>query len=205
MHVPEMGFTVATKEQNVGRQQLYNDINGDREVFTIFARSGTVRRRLRGFQPRDPHHRGATPRDRNRDVARRADADESRRRPLLVATEIALLGAVLGVGVGLLINTAFLSLMQSWIPLPMWRTRFEASIFLRGAALGFFLPLLATVYPIMRAVRVTPIEAIRTGLPRRSGAAESASPRDSGGSRCRAGASVDCRSATSRVRRVGAR
>ena len=159
---PNMGFTVATKEQNVGRQQLYNDINGDREVFTIFALlvlSGAV------FGAFNLVTRiiEAQRREIGIGMSLGAPTPTIAARPLLVATEIAMLGAVLGIGVGLLINSAFLSLMQSWIPLPIWRTRFEASIFLRGAALGFFLPLLATVYPIMRAVRVTPIEAIRTG------------------------------------------
>jgi putative ABC transport system permease protein len=159
---PNMGFTVATKEQNVGRQQLYNDINGDREVFTIFALlvlSGAV------FGAFNLVTRiiEAQRREIGIGMSLGAPTRTIAARPLLLASEIALLGAAFGVGVGLLINKAFLSLMQSWIPLPIWRTSFETSIFLRGAALGFFLPLLATVYPIMRAVRVTPVEAIRSG------------------------------------------
>ncbi|MGZ8563836.1 MAG: ABC transporter permease, partial [Candidatus Limnocylindria bacterium] len=37
-------------------------------------------------------------------------------------------------------------------------------VFLRGALIGFVLPLLATAVPVLRAVRVQPIEAIRVGF-----------------------------------------
>jgi putative ABC transport system permease protein len=159
---PNTGFTVATTQQNVGRRQLYNDINGDREVFTVFALlvlSGAV------FGAFNLVTRiiEAQRREIGIGMSLGAPTTTIAARPLLVASEIALLGAIFGVGVGILINKAFLSLIQSWIPLPVWRTSFDASIFLRGAALGFCLPLLATIYPIMRAVRVTPVEAIRTG------------------------------------------
>ena len=37
-------------------------------------------------------------------------------------------------------------------------------MFVRGALLGFLLPLVATAFPVWRAVRVQPIEAIRVGF-----------------------------------------
>ena len=36
-------------------------------------------------------------------------------------------------------------------------------MFARGAALGLVIPLLASIYPVWRGVRVTPVEAIRVG------------------------------------------
>jgi putative ABC transport system permease protein len=159
---PSTGFTVASKQDNVARLELYHDIDGDREVFTIFALlvlSGAVF----GAFNLVTRMIEAQRREIGIGMSLGASTPTIAARPLLVASEIALLGAVLGVGVGLLINEAFVSLMRSWIPLPIWRTSFEVPIFLRGAALGFFLPMLATAYPILRAVRLSPVEAIRTG------------------------------------------
>jgi putative ABC transport system permease protein len=39
---------------------------------------------------------------------------------------------------------------------------FRTGVFLRGAALGFSIPLVATILPVARAVRVAPVDAIRT-------------------------------------------
>ncbi len=47
---------------------------------------------------------------------------------------------------------------------------FQLGMFARGAAIGFALPVLAAAIPVWRAVRVAPIEAIRTGLLRPSAA-----------------------------------
>lgn len=50
---------------------------------------------------------------------------------------------------------------QGLIPLPVVVTPFEAALFARGAAIGFGLPLVAGIVPVVRAVRVAPIEAIQ--------------------------------------------
>ena len=48
------------------------------------------------------------------------------------------------------------------LPLPVWRTPWQPDMFVRGAAIGFVLPLLATAWPVWRAVRVMPVDAIKT-------------------------------------------
>jgi putative ABC transport system permease protein len=48
--------------------------------------------------------------------------------------------------------------------LPVWQTTFDINTFARAAALGFILPFAAAAYPIVRAIRVQPIDAIRTGI-----------------------------------------
>jgi putative ABC transport system permease protein len=83
-------------------------------------------------------------------------------RPLLVGAQIALLGAVFGVGMGLVVMTALGPVYESFLPLPVWHTDFQPATFARGAALGFVLPLLATAWPVWRAVRVMPVDAIST-------------------------------------------
>ncbi len=84
-------------------------------------------------------------------------------RPLLVGVQIGILGTIAGIGVGLLVGSAMRSLMESFVPLPAWRTEFQFAYYAQGALLGLAIPLMAAVLPVWRAVRVEPIEAIRTG------------------------------------------
>ncbi len=84
-------------------------------------------------------------------------------RPLLVALQIAVLGVVFGVITGLLIGNAFGIVLQEMMPLPIFLKPFQPRTFLEGAALGIILPLLATVIPVIRALRVEPVDAIKTG------------------------------------------
>ena len=84
-------------------------------------------------------------------------------RPLLVGVQVALLGTMVGIGVGLLVGQAMEDLLKSVLPMPDYRTPFQFDVFAKGAALGLAIPILASVLPLWRALRVEPIEAIRTG------------------------------------------
>ena len=84
-------------------------------------------------------------------------------RPLLAGAEIALLGSLLGVGVGYVVMLGMRALFESLLPLPVWRMGFQPAPFIRAAILGIVLPVVATAWPVWRAVRVTPVEALRTG------------------------------------------
>jgi putative ABC transport system permease protein len=83
-------------------------------------------------------------------------------RPLLAGAQIALAGAVLGVGMTFLVMAAVRPVFVSMLPLPVWRTPWQPAMFLRGAAIGFVLPFVATAWPVWRAVRVMPVDAITT-------------------------------------------
>jgi putative ABC transport system permease protein len=72
------------------------------------------------------------------------------------------LGVVLGVGVGLATILALRPVYTTALPLPVWHTDFQTAVFVRGAVLGFVLPLLATAWPVWRGVRVAPVDAIAT-------------------------------------------
>ncbi len=85
------------------------------------------------------------------------------RRPLLLAAQIALAGVALGIPVGLAANAWLAGVMETFFPLPVVHADFQLGPYARGAALGLALPLLAAAVPVWRAVRVTPIEAIRVG------------------------------------------
>jgi putative ABC transport system permease protein len=84
-------------------------------------------------------------------------------RPLAVAAEIALLGVAFGVAVGLSIDLAIKAVFADILPMPVMETRFQPDVFARAAAFGFLLPFAASIYPVWRAVRSRPVDAIRTG------------------------------------------
>ncbi|MBT5774891.1 MAG: ABC transporter permease, partial [Dehalococcoidia bacterium] len=81
--------------------------------------------------------------------------------PLLVGLQIALLGVVFGLGVGVLIGNAMGGLVQDVQSLPVFETPFQFQIFLWVGLGGVAVPLIAISYPVIRAVRVAPIDAIK--------------------------------------------
>jgi len=85
------------------------------------------------------------------------------RRYLLFGLQIALLGTLIGVGLSLLVNQAMGQTMIDLLPLPYFEMPFQVDIFVQGMVVGILVPLLAIVYPIWRAVRVPPVDAIQTG------------------------------------------
>ena len=84
-------------------------------------------------------------------------------RPLLFAAQVALIGVVFGIGVGYLVGIPLARVFESLLPLPVWRTPFQAGTFAQAAVIGFVLPFAAAAWPVWRAVRVQPVEAIRVG------------------------------------------
>ena len=84
-------------------------------------------------------------------------------RPLLVGVQIAVLGVVFGIGIGLLIAWLMKGVLESFVPLPVFITPFQTGTFAGVAAIGFLLPILAVMWPVFRAIRVQPVDAIRTG------------------------------------------
>lgn len=84
-------------------------------------------------------------------------------RPLLVGVQVAVLGVAAGIGVGWLMALAMRHEMAVLLPMPVWLTPFQTGRFLQAAALGLAIPLLATVLPLRRVLRLQPVDAIRTG------------------------------------------
>lgn len=83
-------------------------------------------------------------------------------RPLLFGIQIALLGVVFGVVVGVLIAQAMQGLLQEIQPaLPVFEAPFQFQLFAIVALIGLAVPLLAIMYPVLRAVRVHPVDAIK--------------------------------------------
>ena len=91
-------------------------------------------------------------------------------RPLLFGAQVALLGVAFGIPMGIGVAQALRAVLTDFVPLPVWRTPFQPGFFVGVAALGFLIPFAAAAIPVWRAVRVAPIDAIKTGhLAARSG------------------------------------
>ena len=84
-------------------------------------------------------------------------------RPLLVGFQIGALGIAFGVGVGLLIASLMAGVLEQFVALPVFLTPFQTGLFLQVAIFGFLLPIAAVLWPVFRATRVQPVDAIRTG------------------------------------------
>ncbi len=84
-------------------------------------------------------------------------------RPLLFSAQVALLGVIFGVGMGIVVAELLGGYLSNFLPLPAWRTPFQPGLFTIAALIGFLAPFLATAIPVWTGVRVAPIDAVRTG------------------------------------------
>jgi putative ABC transport system permease protein len=160
--LPRVAVTVSTIDDDPAWRALYGDLEGDQRTmdavaglifaaaafaaFSLTTRIVEARRREIGVAMA---------------IGQRPWAIAIR--PILMGFEIALLGVVFGVAVGLLIAQGLRTVLESMQPMPVWESPFEPGTFVRAAAIGLALPIAATLWPVWRAVRVHPVDAIRTG------------------------------------------
>jgi len=154
-----LGVTVLTRQDEDAYRILYDDIEGDQRLWNVFAGLILAGAAFGAFNLINRMVE-AQRREIGIGMALGMPPRQLARRPLLVGAQIAAIGAALGLLVGMLVLLALRPVYTSVLPLPVWRTDFQPAMFLRGAALGVAVPLLATVWPVWRAVRVTPVEAI---------------------------------------------
>ena len=154
--------TVSTRDDSDSVRVLYEDIDNDQRFWNALSALVLVAAALAAFnlisriveaQRREigigmalgvPRHRLAI-------------------RPLLIGVQVAVLGTIAGLVVGLVVGNAFGNLLESFLPLPEYRTPFQYGVYAQAAALGVLIPIAASALPVWRALRVEPIEAIRTG------------------------------------------
>lgn len=160
---PELGATVSTLDHDPAHRTLYKDAEGDQRTFDVFALLILGGAALAAFNLASRVVE-AQRREIGIGMALGVEPRELAVRPLLLGVEIALLGALLGAGLGLLFRLPLEAALRDLLPLPQVVTPFETGVFLRGAVLGFVIPLLAVAWPVWRAVRVQPIDAIRVGF-----------------------------------------
>ncbi len=167
--VPGAGLAVTGRADVDAFRVLYEDIDNDQQFFTALAVLVLVAAALAAFNLVNRIVE-AQRREIGIGMALGAPRRELSIRPVLVGVQIAILGVIVGVAVGLLVARAMQGLLESVLPLPEYRTPFQLGVFARAAALGIAIPIAASAWPVWRAVHVEPIEAIRTGhLTARSG------------------------------------
>jgi putative ABC transport system permease protein len=159
---PQTGIDLEKRSENISYRVLQDDIVSDKEMmdtlsymlllsaafaaFILIGRIVDAQRREIGIN-----------------MALGVERWRIARRYLLIGIQIAVLGVVFGVLLSLLINRPLAEQLQQLIPAPYYDTSFQTDIFVQGAVVGVFIPLLAVIYPVWRAVRVAPIDAIQTG------------------------------------------
>ena len=159
---PETGLDLMRTEDDASYLALTRDPEGDQQFYNVFALvlfAGAAFASL-NFAARMVETQR---REIGTSMALGANPLAIAVRPLLVGIQIAVLGVVFGVGIGLLIASLMQDVLESFVPLPVFVTPFQTGIFAGVAAIGFVLPIAAVLWPVFRAVRVQPVDAIRTG------------------------------------------
>lgn len=160
--LPGVGTTVTTTEDIGAYRVLYRDAQGDQELMNVFAALVLAGAALAAF---NLISRIVESQRREIGIGRALGASSLRVavRPMLLGLEIAVLGVVLGVLAGFVIQGLLADVLADGLPgLPVIESPFQVSVFVRGALVGLVVIILATLIPVWRGVRVPPITAIRT-------------------------------------------
>jgi putative ABC transport system permease protein len=154
--------TVSTRDDAFAYRVLYEDIENDQTFWNMLAGLVLVAAGLAAFNLVSRIVE-AQRREIGIGMALGVARTKLAIRPLLVGVQVGVLGTIAGIGVGLLVGQAMANLLESFLPLPAYRTPFQFGVFAQAAALALLIPIVASAIPVWRAVRVEPIEAIRTG------------------------------------------
>lgn len=160
--LPGTGFTFTTRHQEPAHRLIYEDAEGDQQMLDIFAflLLGAATFAAFNLVSRTVE---AQRREIGIGMALGVPPRALARRPFLLSGQIAVAGIALGIPVGLAADAWLAGVMDSFFPLPVIRASFQTDLYVRGALLGLLLPVLAAAIPVRRALRVTPVEAIRVG------------------------------------------
>lgn len=156
-----LAVTVMDRSDEDAFRLLYDDIEGDKKFWNVFALLILAGAAFGAFNLANRMVESQR-REIGIGMALGASPRVLALRPLLVGIEIAVLGVVFGVAMGFAVSTAIRPVYTTMLPLPVWHTELQFSMFAKAAVLGFVLPVVATAWPVWRAVRVNPIEAITT-------------------------------------------
>jgi putative ABC transport system permease protein len=160
--LPDMGIKVTTRDEDPAYGAIVGDIEGDDQFFTVFALLMLLGAAFAAFNLTSRIVE-AQRRQIGIGMALGMPGRWLALRPVLVAAEIAVAGAVLGLGVGLLFDVGMLALLKEMMPLPVFEAPLQPGPFLAAAAVGFAAPFVAAVIPVRRAIRMPPLEAIHAG------------------------------------------
>lgn len=160
--LPATGFKLLNKEDDPVYPALYNDAEGDQWVWNMVALLFLFGAAMGAF-----NLAGRIVEAQRREIGIGMALGLPRRwiafRPMLIGAQIAVLGTILGLLIGWLLSQVFATILRDLVPLPYWDLSFYLPGYVRATALGVTLPFLATLIPVWRAVRVAPVDAIRSG------------------------------------------
>ncbi|MCU0273296.1 MAG: ABC transporter permease [Acidimicrobiales bacterium] len=156
-----LGVTVMVAEDEDAFRLLYDDIESDRRFWNVFAGLILTGAAFAAFNLAS-RTVDAQRRELGIGMALGAPPLQLAWRPLLIGVEIGVASVLLGMAVGALAVTLLRPVYTGMLPLPVWITEFQWRPFLRGAGLGFVIPVLATAWPVWRSTRMTPVDAIAT-------------------------------------------
>lgn len=156
-----LAVTVMQRSDEDAYRLLYDDINSDQKFWNVFALLIVAGAAFGAFNLANRMVE-AQRREIGIGMALGAPPRVLALRPLLVGIEIALLGVLFGVGMGIVVTELIRPVYTGMLPLPVWHTDLQWSMFAQAAVLGFAIPVVATAWPVWRAVRVSPVEAITT-------------------------------------------
>jgi putative ABC transport system permease protein len=166
---PPVAAGVTARDDELSYQVLHDDIEGDSRFWTVVSLLMVA-----GATVSAVNLIGRVMEGQRREIGIGMALGSPRRRlairPFVLALAIAMLGVLLGLAVGALLIGPLRDVYSTLLPLPVWQTPFVVQPFLVAAAVGVLVPLLATAFPVRRALRVQPVEAIRVGHLAASGA-----------------------------------
>jgi putative ABC transport system permease protein len=159
---PALAATVTTRDDIDAYQILYDDIDGDAQLWRAIALLVLLGAAFAALNL-TTRVVDAQRREIGIGMALGVPARLLAVRPMLFGAQVALLGVGLGVVVGWALTIPLRGVFTDMLPLPVWRTPLQVGVFAQAAALGFALPFAAVGWPVWRALRVQPVQAIRIG------------------------------------------
>ena len=160
--MPDIGVIVTNTNDDPVYTVMYEDIEGDQQFFNIIAILI-----LGGSAAAAVNLTARMVDQTRREIGISMALGVKRRwiamRPMLMGVQISLLGVVLGILMGWTIAAALRGFLEAFLPMPVWLTPTQWDLFLVAALVGLAIPLIAVSIPVWRAIRVPPVDAIRTG------------------------------------------
>ena len=160
--LPDVGFDVTEDIDDPSFRVITEDVEGDQQTTNIIAFAILIGAVFAAFNLTS---RMVETQRREIGVAMALGVTPRRisLRPLIVGMQIAVFGIVFGVIVGWILAQLLKDLINEFVPLPVVVAPFQYGIFAIVTAGGLLVLLFAVGYPVWRAVRVNPIDAIKTG------------------------------------------
>ncbi len=156
------GAIITTRDESPAYRVLYDDIGSDQQIWDLLSGFVLAAAALAAF---NLITRVVQAQRREIGIGMALGLPRSRLaiRPLLVGLQVAFFGTIFGLAAGAVIGQLLRTSLNSILPLPAYITPFQPGLFAKGVMLAISVPVLASIIPVWRAVRVEPIVAIRTG------------------------------------------